>query len=461
MTQNAGDQTHVAFSIWGERVDFRQKGMQSVRIQRESDKMIITRLGGASSTVFIKSSYQDSASPMTIKLHHDDPSPGGRIELLIRAFAVEYSENKNDSPKTTTGNSHYLFIHREMDWESARRHCESLDGHLPLVTSQEENDFLRDMLMRETAGGDGKEAIWLGASDARQEGNWKWIDGSPVTFNAWGPKQPNNKQQIEHYAVLWRGGKNPNAAGDWSDQPLKSIQHRVFCVCEWDNPPAIVPLDATQVKRKIDAGIRNTLTPSERQSGWKLLFDGKTTRGWRNYQATTISSGWKVIEGALTQIDKGAGDIVTADQYDSFELSLEYKVAKGAKSGLLYHVLESDGDAPWQSGPEVQIQDNINNSDRFKAGWLCHLYSTDFDTTRPAGEWNELRIRITPELCEHSVNGVKYFSYVKGGTAWNNRVANSKFARFRDFGEAKRGHIALLDQGGQVSFRNVKIRRLL
>ncbi|HIA20477.1 MAG TPA: DUF1080 domain-containing protein, partial [Planctomycetaceae bacterium] len=156
-----------------------------------------------------------------------------------------------------------------------------------------------------------------------------------------------------------------------------------------------------------------TITPSEKQSGWKLLFDGKTTKGWRNYQANNISSGWKVIEGALTQVDKAAGDIVTEDQYDSFELSLEYKVATGAKSGLLYHVIESESFV-WQSGPEVQIQDNINTSDRFKAGWLYQLYSTDLDTTRPAGEWNELRIRITPELCEHSMNGVKYFSYVKG-----------------------------------------------
>ena len=194
------------------------------------------------------------------------------------------------------GSSQYLFIRREMDWQQAKQHCESLGGHLPIVTSQAENDFLRDMLMRETAGGDGKEAIWLGASDAQQEGSWKWTDGSPVSFDAWGPTQPNNKRQVEHYAVLWRGGQNPNAAGDWSDQPLTSIQHKVYCVCEWDGD-------------------------------WQdLLADGLT--GWRGDTKYWSVSNGQLIGKSPGNLSRGQFLILDEPQGD-FELTFEFLLKEG------------------------------------------------------------------------------------------------------------------------------------
>ena len=203
----------------------------------------------------------------------------------------------------------------------------------------------------------------------------------------------------------------------------------------------------------------NTLTQEEKDAGWKLLFDGKTTNGWRNYKKETVGSGWKVEEGNLVRADKGAGDIITDGQYKSFELVLEYNISKGGNSGLMYHVTE-EGGTPWQTGPEIQIQDNKDGHDPQKAGWLYQLYSSETDATKPAGEWNELRVLITPEKCIQYMNGVRYCQYVKGSKDWDERVAKSKFGKMPLFGKATEGHICLQDHGNLVSFRNIKIRDL-
>lgn len=201
----------------------------------------------------------------------------------------------------------------------------------------------------------------------------------------------------------------------------------------------------------------NTLSDAEKAAGWKLLFDGKTTTGWRNYKKDTIGPGWKVQDGLLVRAEGGAGDILTVDQYDSFEFTVDYNISKGGNSGLMYHVAETGG-APWHTGPEIQIQDNKDGKDPQKAGWLYQLYSSDKDTTRPAGEWNTLRILITPEKCQHFMNGEKYCEYVKGSEDWNKRVAKSKFSAMADFGKPTKGYICLQDHGNLVSFRNIKIR---
>lgn len=206
-----------------------------------------------------------------------------------------------------------------------------------------------------------------------------------------------------------------------------------------------------------DKPAANTLTEAEKAAGWKLLFDGKTTTGWKNYKKATIGQGWKVQDGALVRADKGAGDILTNDEYEAFEFTVDYNISKGGNSGLMYHVAETEG-APWQTGPEIQIQDNKDGHDPQKSGWLYQLYTTDKDATNPAGEWNTLRILITPDKCEQYMNGVKYCEYVKGSDDWNERVAKSKFAKMANFGKPTKGYICLQDHGNLVSFRNIKIR---
>jgi hypothetical protein len=203
----------------------------------------------------------------------------------------------------------------------------------------------------------------------------------------------------------------------------------------------------------------NTLSPTEVKEGWKLLFDGTSTTGWRNYKKDAVGPGWQVVDGELRRVEKGAGDIITADEFGAFEVMLDYKISPEGNSGLMFHVTE-ENPKPWQSGPEIQIQDNVAGHDPEKAGWLYQLYKPDTDATKPAGEWNTLRVLITPTACETSMNGVKYYSFVKGGPEWNERVGQSKFSTMPAFGKATKGHLALQDHGDLVSFRNIKIRPL-
>ena len=211
----------------------------------------------------------------------------------------------------------------------------------------------------------------------------------------------------------------------------------------------------------------NQLTTSESLSGWKLLFDGESTAGWRNYGKDELSSGWKVLDGALVRSERGAGDIVTTEKYKAFELSLEYNISPGGNSGLMFHVLEN-GNPPWHSGPEIQIQDNQAGRDPQKSGWLYQLYKPGrdntsgetIDATRPAGQWNQLYVRIAPNQCEVSLNGVMYYRFKLGDQQWKDLVAKSKFANIAGFGAAGEGHLCLQDHGDLVSYRNIKIRKL-
>jgi glucose/arabinose dehydrogenase len=209
----------------------------------------------------------------------------------------------------------------------------------------------------------------------------------------------------------------------------------------------------------------NSLSRSEELSGWMLLFDGESTENWRNYKKDKVSDGWKIEDGALVRAGNGAGDIITKEKYKYFELSLEYKISKGGNSGIMFHVAETDG-PPYQTGPEIQVQDNVDGSDPQKAGWLYQMYKPPvvdgrvLDTTRPAGEWNQIFLRIAPTNCEVDMNGVRYFTFKVGDNNWNKLVAASKFAKMQGFGAAGEGHICLQDHGNLVSYRNIKIRKI-
>lgn len=202
----------------------------------------------------------------------------------------------------------------------------------------------------------------------------------------------------------------------------------------------------------------NTLSDAEKAAGWKLLFDGKTLNGWHNFKAKDIKPGWQVQDGTLKCVDPhNAGDILTNDEYEWFELSIEYNISKGGNSGIMFHVLNHGG-AAWASGPEIQLLDNKEGKDPNKAGWLYAIYTTDTDATKPAGEWNHLTVLISPEKCEHVMNGVKYFEYKLGSDDFKARVAKSKFGSMPEFAKAPAGAVALQGDHGQVAFRNIKIR---
>lgn len=211
----------------------------------------------------------------------------------------------------------------------------------------------------------------------------------------------------------------------------------------------------------------NTLSEAEKLAGWELLFDGQSADNFRNFRKDGLSEGWVVEEGALVRKQRGAGDIVTKEQYSAFELMLDYKITKAGNSGLMFHVTE-DENTPWKTGPEIQIQDNVDGRDPQKSGWLYQLYQPPadpatgqtVDATRPVGEWNRLHVLITPNQSEINMNGVRYARFQKGSEDWNKRVAASKFKEFANFGKPTTGHISLQDHGDEIAFRNIKIRDL-
>jgi hypothetical protein len=226
---------------------------------------------------------------------------------------------------------------------------------------------------------------------------------------------------------------------------------------------------AVTIAVRLDAADENnTLSDAEKKAGWKLLFDGKTLNGWSNFKKTTIKPGWQVKNGELVCADPhNAGDIVTAEKFGAFELQLDFKMGEGANSGIIYHVTE-EGGAVWATGPEIQLEDNAKAADPQRCGWLYGLYKPadnpktgkPLDATKPAGEWNHLRVVISPDGSLHEMNGVKYVEYVIGSEDFNKRVAASKFGKMPKFAKSDTGYIALQGDHGEVSFRNIKVRLL-
>ncbi len=208
------------------------------------------------------------------------------------------------------------------------------------------------------------------------------------------------------------------------------------------------------------------MTDEEKAAGWKLLFDGKSLEGWHNFKKEDIRPGWQVKDEVLACVDPhNAGDLCTKEQFDWFELQLDYNISEGGNSGIMFHVTDQGG-AAWATGPEFQLEDNAKAADPIRCGWLYALYqpppdpktSKPLDATKPAGEWNHVRLLITPEKCEHDINGVKYFEYVLNSDDFKERVAKSKFGKMPLFAKSDKGYIALQGDHGQVSFRNIKIR---
>lgn len=207
----------------------------------------------------------------------------------------------------------------------------------------------------------------------------------------------------------------------------------------------------------------NVLSAAEQAEGWRLLFDGKTTTGWRNFGKSTISNSWQVVDGSLVRADTAAGDIITVDKFRNFDLALDWKVAPKGNSGIFYRVTE-EADTIWKAAPEMQVLDDAgheNGKDTLtSAGAAYGLYAAPRGVVRPAGEWNNARILLNGNHVEHWLNGVKLFEYELGSADWKARVGKAKFREYPLFGTASEGHIGLQDHGDRVEFRNIRIRAL-
>jgi hypothetical protein len=221
----------------------------------------------------------------------------------------------------------------------------------------------------------------------------------------------------------------------------------------------------------------NILTDYEKKDGWKLLFDGKTSKGWIGaYKKTFPVKGWEIKDGIMKVLPAAGGeaanggDIVTLEQFSAFDLSFEFKLTPGANSGVKYFVTMSENNQGSAIGLEYQVLDDTLHPDA-KMGrdgnrTLASLYDlikankTNRFIKQP-GRWNTGRIIVYPNNhAEHYLNGIKVLEYERGSQTYRDLVAISKYKIWLNFGEAKQGHILLQDHGNEVSFRSIKIREL-
>jgi Domain of Unknown Function (DUF1080) len=230
----------------------------------------------------------------------------------------------------------------------------------------------------------------------------------------------------------------------------------------------LIVLAAATLAAGADGAPPNQLTPAEVKAGWRLLFDGKTTTGWRGFKKTDFPKDrWVVKDGALvhpatgTGDSLGGGDIVTLDRFSDFDLRFDWKIAPGGNSGLKYFVTEE------RSGPiahEYQVLDDARHPDakvgphRQAAAFYDVLPPAADKPLRPVGEWNESRVLVKGTHVEHWLNGKKVLEYELGSPAVQAAIAKSKFKDVPGFGTRLAGHILLQDHGDEVAFRNVKIK---
>jgi hypothetical protein len=217
----------------------------------------------------------------------------------------------------------------------------------------------------------------------------------------------------------------------------------------------------------------NTLSASQKQAGWELLFDGKSTTGWHDFNKPTLGSAWKAEDGTLHLTGSktngwqtlNGGDIIYEKEYRNFDLKIDWKVPVGGNSGVMFYSQEGPQyQYPWQTGIESQVLDNKDAGDakiiKCRAGDLYDLVSCSKDVVKPAGEWNQLEIISKDGKLDLFLNGTKVIDMTIWDDNWKKLIAATKFKDMPGFGMFRSGKIALQDEGNDVWYRNIMIKEL-
>lgn len=237
--------------------------------------------------------------------------------------------------------------------------------------------------------------------------------------------------------------------------------------------------DVKNVKRIVkgsDSGV-DLINAENDDKEWISLFDGTSTEGWRAFRGETLPPQWTIVDGALTFDTKkrlesekqGGKDIIYgAEQFDNFELYLEWKLPEGGNSGVFYHINESFYIS--DVAPEYQLLDDlkweeINDAileewQKTGADYAMHTADNAKKIVKPAGEWNTTRIIFTPDHAEHWLNGNKILEFDPWSVDWEKRKKSGKWKDHPEYGTFKKGYIGLQDHDSPLWFKNIKIRKL-
>jgi len=224
------------------------------------------------------------------------------------------------------------------------------------------------------------------------------------------------------------------------------------------------------ISATVTAQKTNALTPKEKKQGWQLLFDGKTLNGWKGYNSDKMFSCWSVQNGELVCHGEGgsvtAGDIITTENFDNFELDIDWSISKAGNSGIFYHVLEGPQyHAAYETAPEYQLIDDLGWPEKLEE-W--QKTGADYAMTpalsnkklMPVGEWNHTRIIYNNGHVEHWLNGMKVVEFQAYSPEWKQEREQGKWKDYPGYAISQTGHVGLQNHGSGVKFRNVKVRKL-
>ncbi|EDM28487.1 probable secreted glycosyl hydrolase [Lentisphaera araneosa HTCC2155] len=210
----------------------------------------------------------------------------------------------------------------------------------------------------------------------------------------------------------------------------------------------------------IFAAEMNTLSDEQKSEGWQLLFDGKTTNGWVNYQSDKLNPLWVAEDGCLKLVKKGGGHMHSTSSFKDFELKLQWKISAGGNSGVFLRVTPKSA----SGSPEMQVLDNEKNGNgkdpKTSAGALYGIIAAPKGAVKAQGEWNQVHIIAKGKHYQFFLNGVKTADFDIDSEEFQKLKSQGKMAKKKTYGSNTEGHIGLQDHGKEVCFRNIMIKEL-